>query len=175
MTIEFIWQLLTQSDGERSDVTNHPVHVFNALPPRSLKILIDDLQSLALHQRRDVVAGLRIDVLARETEEEAITAARQFLNPAHFDFNSHWQAPEFATPFAQQGSSAHSALVGSYDDVSEQFLQYIDAGVEVFVLAAIPHDEEKQRFEAHVIPRVRAALSQRAPERPAFERAVSAA
>lgn len=205
MTIKFVWQLPIQSDGQYrieelpfdereaivglaksavatiSDVIadssgkNIKIHIFNALPPRQVETLIEDLRLFAIQQRRDVVAGLRIDVLARETEQEAIEAAREFLDPASFDFDSPWQAPKFATPFAQYGTGAHSALMGSYDDVSEQLLQYIDMGVEVFVLAAIPHEEEAQRFSAHVLPLVRAAISQRVPQRTAFARAVSAA
>jgi alkanesulfonate monooxygenase SsuD/methylene tetrahydromethanopterin reductase-like flavin-dependent oxidoreductase (luciferase family) len=205
MTIKFVWQLPTQADGQYrieelpfddresivdsvksaittiSDVVtdswgkNTKIHIFNALPPRQLETLIEDLRLFALQQQRDVVMGLRIDVLVRENEEEAIHTARKFLNPANFDFYSPWQAPKFATPFAQYGTGAHSALIGSYDDVSEQILQYIDTGVEVFVLAAVPHNEEVKRFDTHVAPRVRAALSQRAPRRPAFERAISAA
>jgi hypothetical protein len=205
MTIKFVWQLPTQSDGQyrieellfddresivdlaKSTVTtisdevsdswgkNTKIHIFNALPPRQLETLIEDLRLFALQQRCDVVTGLRIDVLARENEEEAIQTAREFLNPANFDFDSPWQAPKFATPFAQYGTGAHAALIGSYDDVSEQILRYIDAGVEVFVLAAVPHDNEVKRFDTHVAPRVRAALSQRVPQRPAFARAISAA
>lgn len=115
------------------------VHVLEAAPPARVQALAERLNVLAAQQGRSLSAGLRIDVLARETEEEALRDAQAY------------------GPQAGRG-----ALVGSYGQVEQRLLEYIDAGVSSFILGATPAIEEAWRFGEHVLPRLRARLQQAA-------------
>ena len=137
------------------------VHVFDAAPLADLQPSIDSLQAQARHLGRTVAAGLRIDVLARETFDEALRDARRYRSGAGLpdELPSDGSAAVFWPGFAQAQTGAHGALVGSYEQVSAALQAYAQAGVSSFVLAAVPHFEEAYRIGEHVLPRVRAALS----------------
>jgi alkanesulfonate monooxygenase len=51
-----------------------------------------------------------------------------------------------------------TALVGDHDEVADRLLEYVDAGIDEFILSGYPHLEEASRVGAEVIPRVRARL-----------------
>jgi alkanesulfonate monooxygenase len=133
------------------------VHVFAAAPGQALKPAIASLQGLAAEQGRTVAAGLRIDVLARETEEEAVRDAKR-----------HWQQTGDAAGVRNSGglwpsvagsrSDAVATLVGSYEQVTLQLAAYGEAGITSFLLGAVPHLEEAYRIGEHVLPALRARL-----------------
>jgi alkanesulfonate monooxygenase len=113
------------------------VHVFAAAPLAELAPALASLQAQAAALGRTVAAGLRIDVLARETEEEAERdAARE-----------------------QSQSGVRAALVGSYEQVIDALAAYVDAGVTSFLLGATPHLEEAYRIGEYVLPALRARLA----------------
>lgn len=112
------------------------VHLLPAAPLAQLQPAIACLQALAAEHGRALTIGLRIDVLARETADEA---RREAATWAHL----------------QPG-----ALVGSYDEVEAALLAYAQAGIASFVLGAAPHLEEAYRFGEHLLPRLRARLDQ---------------
>jgi alkanesulfonate monooxygenase len=86
------------------------------------------LESAALAQGRSVKPALRLQVVARHTDEEAQAAARE--------------------------ARAEPALVGSYDAVAERLEAYLGLGVERLVLSAYPHLEEAYRLGEHVLPKL---------------------
>ena len=137
------------------------VHVFDAAPLADLQPVIDSLQAQARQLGHDVAAGLRIDVLARETFEEALRDARRYRSGAGLPDDTPFDAgaAAFWPGFAQAQTGAHGALVGSYGQVAAALEAYAQAGVSSFVLAAIPHFEEAYRVGEHVLPLVRAALN----------------
>lgn len=137
------------------------VHVFDAAPVADLRPAIDSLQTQARQLGRAVAAGLRIDVLARETFDEALRDARRYRGGAGLadELPSDGSSAAFWPGFAQAQTGAHGALVGSHAQVAAALEAYAQAGVSSFVLAAIPHFEEAYRIGEHVLPRVRAALS----------------
>ncbi|MDZ5636290.1 LLM class flavin-dependent oxidoreductase [Janthinobacterium sp. GMG1] len=137
------------------------VHVFDAAPLADLSPAIASLQTRARQLGRAVAAGLRIDVLARETFEEALRDARRYRSGAGLPDDAPFDAgaAAFWPGFAQAQTGAHGALVGSYAQVSAALEAYAQAGVSSFVLAAIPHFEEAYRIGEHVLPLVRAALN----------------
>ncbi len=47
-----------------------------------------------------------------------------------------------------------TALVGSHDEVAERLSEYLDAGIDEFILSGYPHLEEATRIGTEVIPRV---------------------
>ncbi|NHQ90623.1 LLM class flavin-dependent oxidoreductase [Janthinobacterium lividum] len=136
------------------------VHVFDAAPLADLQAHLASLAEQARDLGRAVAAGLRIDVLARETFEEALRDARRYRGGAGLADDAPFDAgaAAFWPGFAQAQTGAHGALVGSYAQVSAALEAYAQAGISSFVLAAIPHFEEAYRIGEHVLPRVRAAL-----------------
>ncbi|TNC78095.1 LLM class flavin-dependent oxidoreductase [Janthinobacterium lividum] len=136
------------------------VHVFDAAPVEALQPSIASLQAQARQLGRTVAAGVCIDLLARETFEEALRDARRYRSGAGLPDDAPFDAgaAAFWPGFAQAQTGAHGALVGSYEQVSAALEAYAQAGISSFVLAAIPHFEEAYRIGEHVLPRVRAAL-----------------
>jgi len=103
---------------------------------------------------RQVDFALRIDVLARETREEALEDAKRFLSQTEAAIpadDSPWLWPGFS----EQHTGAKASLIGSYDEVAAALADYAQLGVTQFVLAAVPHFEEAYRVGTHVLPRVR--------------------
>lgn len=137
------------------------VHVFDAAPVADLQPSIGGLQTQARQLGRAVAAGLRIDVLARETFDEALRDARRYRSGAGLPDDAPFddRAAAFWPGFAQAQTGAHGALVGSYAQVSAALQAYAQAGVSSFVLAAIPHFEEAYRIGEHVLPALRASLT----------------
>ncbi|MEF2265728.1 LLM class flavin-dependent oxidoreductase [Janthinobacterium sp. LS2A] len=137
------------------------VHVFDAAPLADLQPAIASLQAQARQLGRTVAAGVRIDVLARETSEEALRDARRYRSGAGLPDDAPFDAgaAAFWPGFAQAQTGARGALVGSYAQVSAALEAYAQAGISSFVLAAIPHFEEAYRIGEHVLPLVRVALN----------------
>ncbi len=134
------------------------VHLFDAQPVSALSTSIATLRELAQAAGRQLVAGLRIDLLARETEEEAVHDAQRYLQQTTGSRGTPvllWNG--LAT--AQTGAAA--TLVGSYEQVSDALYDYADAGVGSFVLAAVPHLEEAYRVGEYLLPALRARIAQR--------------
>jgi alkanesulfonate monooxygenase len=140
------------------------VHVLPALPPQHLQTTIDRLRSLAAAQDRTVKLGLRIDVVARETEDEA----RHDVQRAWAQLGRPWHAAGQDALLSPQlwkqvnlGTGAHAALVGSYTQVAERLHAYRQLDIDSFILAAVPHFEEAYRFGEHVLPGLRARWGER--------------
>lgn len=134
------------------------VHVLDAAPVEQLQPAIDSLRRLAQEQGRTLAVGLRIDLLARESEEEALLDAARYW--AQVDAAS--QAPNAAGLWpALEGahSDAAAVLVGSYEQVVDQLTAYGESGISSFLLGAVPHLEEAYRIGEHVLPALRARLA----------------
>jgi len=129
------------------------------------------------HPDRQVNFGMRIDVLARPTAEQAylelkqahetITGTRN--NFARTDTESVGakrqqqlvQSNRFEDLFVQPNVWAgmsnvrggpNCILVGSYEQVAQRLQEYIDIGVGHFILASNPHLEEAYRVGEEVLP-----------------------
>ena len=105
------------------------VHVLPLLPVPQLREIVARLDQLARAKGRVVRHALQTNVLARETSEEAAADGR-------------WQPhPE--------------AVKGSYAQVAERLTAYREAGIDTFLLSALPHLEEAYRLGAHLLPLLR--------------------
>lgn len=149
---------LVYLDGDGADKLQRSalwadVHLFAARPLAQLEPLIAQLRELAAGHGRTLKSGLRIDVLARETEDEARYDAERFLQQT--GRNADRTAAGLWSSLATAHTGAAGTLVGSYAQVTEQLAAYAQAGVDSFVLAAIPHLEEAYRFGEHVLPALR--------------------
>jgi len=139
------------------------VHVLDAAPLEEIKEAIAVLQSLAAEHGRTLDIGLRIDVLARETEDEALHDAQRFLAQSGraVGATDPVVAPGLWAGFATERTGAAASLVGSYGTVAEKLAKYAEVGVSSFVLAAIPHFEEAYRIGEQVLPVVRSRIATR--------------
>jgi alkanesulfonate monooxygenase len=137
------------------------VHVLDAAPAAVLKPAIATLGRLAAEQGRRLAIGLRIDLLARETEEEALHDARRFWDQSgpHPSNADPVIGSNLWADFATASTGARAALIGSYAQVIDRLAEYADAGISTFILAAIPHFEEAYRIGEHVLPGLRARLT----------------
>jgi len=61
-----------------------------------------------------------------------------------------------------------AGLVGSYDTVADRIVEFLDVGVETFLLQFQPFRQEMHRFAEEIVPRVRERQRQqmRSLERP---------
>lgn len=98
--------------------------------------------------------ALRIDVLARETREEALADAKRFLGQTGAVIPKD-DAALLWPGFAERYTGARASLIGSYDEVAAGLAAYANLGVTQFVLAAVPHFEEAYRVGSYVLPLVR--------------------
>ena len=137
------------------------VHILDAAPTEELKASVATLQSLAAEQGRRIAFGLRIDVLARETEDEAVHDAQRFLAQSGraVGATDPVVGPNLWAGFATAQTGAAASLVGSYGQVAERLTKYADSGISSFVLAAIPHFEEAYRIGEQVLPVVRSRIA----------------
>ncbi|MBS2016481.1 MAG: LLM class flavin-dependent oxidoreductase [Deltaproteobacteria bacterium] len=129
--------------------------------------------------------GLRINVIARATSEEARSAAREMIRHVPEEAlqkgrrtsfpntrrqsvgqGRQWElrgaadedwylGPGFWAGIAIVRSGAGMALVGSYEEVAAMLLEYVEAGIGCFILSGYPHLEECENVGRHVLPLVR--------------------
>ncbi len=131
--------------------------------------------------------GIRVDIFARETEEEAWSEAKRLwagLGASADHLGKHLTSSKggdsvgAARQAALRPSDAKSfedyiigpnlwaglglirpgptvGIFGSYQQVAERLNEYIEAGIENFILAANPHLEEAYRVGEEVLPLLR--------------------
>ncbi|MCB5184388.1 LLM class flavin-dependent oxidoreductase [Methylobacillus gramineus] len=139
------------------------VHVLDAQPLADIRAQIERLHELASATGRPLEVGIRLDVLARETEEEAIYDAKRYAEQSGQSKGvaggALWRG------LTKDSTGASAVLVGSYQQVSEGLAAYAAVGVHHFILGAVPSLEEAYRIGENVLPQVRslvAGTSQRA-------------
>jgi alkanesulfonate monooxygenase len=142
---------------------------------------IDDIRSIAARHGRgeEIRFGMRLQVLVRESEDEAWTAAERLIAPAAeklrqrraTGMGSESQADARMRAIAAETEAdnyrldkhlwagittvRHGAgvmVVGNGEQVAETLQQYVDIGCTEFCLSGYPHDEEAERFGRLVMP-----------------------
>jgi alkanesulfonate monooxygenase len=125
--------------------------------------------------------GLRIHVIVRETEAEAMAAAdklisrldpekgKQIRNRAQdaqsagvarqdqlrAETGSLWIEEHVWSGIGLARSGCGSAIVGNPDQVYAKMQKYIDMGFRAFVLSGYPHKDECERFAKYVLPKLK--------------------
>jgi alkanesulfonate monooxygenase len=126
--------------------------------------------------------GLRIHMIARDTDREAREAAAALLSQAEvagdrsseyaaFDSvgqarmnaidadGDGWVAPGLWAGIRAVRGGAGTALVGSYDRVAELLTAYRDAGVDLVIGSGYPQDAEVTRVGTRVWPLLQQAAA----------------
>ncbi len=143
---------------------------------------IAEMRQRAATVGRTLRFGMRIHVVVRETEDEAWAAAGALIAGIPDDFEQKVARVHSATDSEgerrqQQMRSAApngagdlvlapnlwagigkgrvgvgTALVGSGENVARRLQEYVDLGIDTFILSGYPHLEEAQRFGRYVMP-----------------------
>jgi alkanesulfonate monooxygenase len=133
------------------------IHVFDAAPAEDLARRVGTLRSFAAQAGRTIGVGLRVDVVARESEKEAVFDARRFAEQS----SSQWAGRDVPVGknlwegLSKDSAGAAATLVGSYQQVAQALLEYAAAGTQSFLLSAVPHFEESYRLGEFVLPLIR--------------------
>ena len=148
-------------------------------PPAAVAEKIADVRARAARRGRKLRFGVRLHVIVRETNEEAWAAADKLISRLDDDVIAKVQARYAAMDSEGQRRMAAlhggrrdklevspnlwagvglvrggcgTALVGDPQTVAARLKEYVDLGVDSFVLSGYPHLEEAYRFAELVFP-----------------------
>jgi alkanesulfonate monooxygenase len=149
---------------------------------------IADVRARAARHGRSVRFGLRLHVIARETTEQAWTAAERLISHLDDDTIAKAQAslakmdsvgqrrmaelhggrrdrlevaPNLWAGVGLVRGGAGTALVGDGPTVAQRLKEYAALGIDTFVLSGYPHLEEAYRVAELVFPHLDVAQPQR--------------
>lgn len=133
---------------------------FESISKISPKIIEEARQTAKERSGETNPAG---DLLFRaEVAKESVGQDRQWALRSQADEN-WWLQPGLWAGLALVRRGAGMSLVGSYRQVADYLLEYIDAGVSVFILSGLPHLEEAENIGRNVVPLVREGYMKRNP------------
>src|SRR6266545_195106 len=139
---------------------------------------IADMRERAAAVGRTLRFGMRIHVVVRETEAEAWAAADELIAHIPEGFQTAMDkilsrtdsegekrqqglrkekedlviGPNLWTGIGKARVGVGAALVGSGESVVARLKEYVDEGIETFILSGYPHLEEAERFGRYVMP-----------------------
>ncbi|MBF6600686.1 MAG: LLM class flavin-dependent oxidoreductase [Dehalococcoidia bacterium] len=139
---------------------------------------IADMRERAAAIGRSLRFGMRIHVIVRETDDEAWAAAEKMIAdiPDNFqDMMDRFMAksdsegekrqrqmakeseslvlgPNLWSGIGKARLGVGTAVVGSGESVAARLQEYVDEGIDTFILSGYPHLEEAQRFGRYVMP-----------------------
>lgn len=144
---------------------------------------IADMRERAAAIGRTLRFGMRILVISRETDEEARAAAEAMVANVSEGFQNmmakhmtnsdsegekrqrdlreqdDWIGPNLWTGIGRARLGVGLAVVGSGESVAARLREYVDLGIDTFILSGYPHLEEAQRFGKYVMPHFRGEAS----------------
>jgi alkanesulfonate monooxygenase len=138
------------------------------------------VKRLAAEHGRTIEVGTRFQIVCRETDAEARAAAEDIvgsIDPAYGEkLRSHsdrtdsegqrrqnelweqsggdWLTDVLWNGFARARMGASVALVGSGPTIKSALDEYVDAGIDTFILSGYRHDEEAERVGRFLLPLV---------------------
>ena len=149
---------------------------------------IADMRERAAALGRTLRFGMRIHVLVRETDEQAFADAEALVADIPENFKTmmdrhmsksdsegekrqrelreqEWLGPNLWAGIGKARLGVGTALVGSGESVAARLREYVDEGIDTFILSGYPHLEEAQRFGRYVMPHFAGEASVPAPPR----------
>ena len=141
---------------------------------------IEKLRRRSAVYKRSIRFGLRIHVIVRETEEEAIAYSRKLLSKLDLDegakirdraldsksygvskqkelreksSSDYFVEDHLWTGIGLARSGCGAAIVGNPDQVYEKLKGYVEMGFDAFILSGYPHYDECDLFAKYVLPR----------------------
>ena len=159
-------------------------------PPAQVAEKIAAMRAQSAKYGRELSFGIRLHVIVRENASEAWAAADKLIEHvgdatiteaqkvfARMDSVGQQRMSELhngkrdrleISPNLWAGvglvrGGAGTALVGDPDTVAERMKEYMQAGIDTFILSGYPHLEEAYRFAELVLPRLPLAATTTAP------------
>lgn len=150
-------------------------------PPAAVAEKIRQMKDYAAAAGRSLRFGIRLHVIARETNDEAISAADRLISrisdeviaAAHESLAKYdsvgqrrmldlhrgrrsdlWLRPDLWAGVGLVRGGAGTAMVGDGPTIAALMEEYADVGIETFILSGYPHLEEAYRFAEHVFPHI---------------------
>jgi alkanesulfonate monooxygenase len=162
------------------------VHLFWGDTPANIAGHVQDMTARAAGKGRTLDFGMRLQVIVRETEEQAWAAAEELISHASAEHREsvkgRWsesqandRMKELATAeghlvdehlwsgIATVRHGAGIAIVGDPEQVAGKIAEFVDAGCSSFCLSGYPHAEEAERFGRLVMPLLRERFAVRLP------------
>jgi alkanesulfonate monooxygenase len=146
------------------------VFFINGRPVQDVVELIADMRARK-RERPPLRFGLAGFVVARQTPDEAAAELERLLALSAADDRSRLLSgsdKEVAmlkvnagVPRVGTNGGTLAGLVGSYDEVARRVAEFVDAGIELFMLQFQPMETEMERFGTEIIPRVKRRLGTR--------------
>lgn len=142
---------------------------------------VQEMTALADGYERELKYGLRTHVIVRETEAEARAAADRLISRLDPDTgeairqrsldtasvgvarqsalrdgadDDGYAEPHLWTGIGRARSGAGAAIVGNPDQVAAKLHEYVEVGVEAFILSGYPHQAECDLFAELVLPQL---------------------
>ncbi|GIQ69538.1 alkanesulfonate monooxygenase, FMNH(2)-dependent [Xylanibacillus composti] len=168
--------------GQRVAGKHADVYLTWGEPPEQVKAKVEQVRKLAREQGRSVRFGIRLHIIARETEQAAWQAAEDLIR--YVDEESIRAAQNIFARFDSEGQrrmaslhhgkrdgltvspnlwagvglvrgGAGTALVGNPQQIAERIEEYKQAGIDSFILSGYPHLEECYRVAELLFPLLR--------------------
>jgi alkanesulfonate monooxygenase len=137
-----------------------------------------EVRRLAAEHGRTIEVGTRFQIVCRETDDDARRAAEEIvgsIDPSYGEkLRSHsdrtdsegqrrqnelwqqsggdWLTDVLWNGFARARMGASVALVGSGPTIKSALDEYVDAGIDTFILSGYRHDEEAERVGRLLLP-----------------------
>jgi len=173
------------SDAALASASKHADYYLTWLEPfDQLREKFDRVKARTQSLGRKIKCAIRVDIIARPTEEEAWAeiekgfnslsreALDKFQNPDGSDsvgaarqrgnrpttINSYKDLiiePNVWSGFSLLRGGQTNGIVGSYEQVAERLDQLVALGADAFILASTPHLEEAYRVGEEVLPLLR--------------------
>ncbi|PPB13016.1 LLM class flavin-dependent oxidoreductase [Brevibacillus laterosporus] len=138
------------------------------------------VKQMALEKGRSISCGVLVDIIARQTSEEAWHAANELLENTspitkrmtraflktsdsvglgrYKDLtaeNNYMVGENLWGGLSQVNPSNSISIVGSYEEVIKTLKKYHDAGAEFFLLTSLLHDNEIERIGQNILPQLK--------------------
>ena len=142
--------------------------------------LINNMKQKASLFERTVQFGLRVHVIVRETEKQAIEDAEKLISKLDLELGKEiknraqdskslgvsrqsnlrdqsnkdfFVESHLWTGIGLARSGCGAAIVGDPDQVYNKMKRYMDMGISSFILSGYPHEEECKLFAKYVLPK----------------------
>lgn len=159
-------------------------------PPQQVKAKIDEMRREAEAAGRTISFGIRLHAIVRETRQEAWDAAERLIRyvdeqtiaeaqrvfarmdsvgqnrmaALHRGDRSKLEvSPDLWAGVGLVRGGAGTALVGDAETVAKRMREYMDVGIDTFIMSGYPHLEESYRFAELVLPLLPLDAGTRAP------------
>ncbi len=165
--------------GRNVGAKHSDIHMMYAVDLETIAKDVVDMKRRAAEygREKEIKMGVRMHIVCRDTKEEAHRAAEALIEGSELSNTGTWADMKNNTDSVGQqrvndlaaGESlwvtdtlwmgvnrvragAGASLVGTPDMVADTLKEYVEAGVEAFILSGWPHVEEATRFGRDIMP-----------------------